>query len=112
MDGKMLGRITKATFGFGGYDEAMFGLSLTFTGGGDGSWGCGHFEGPWSMEPSEHTQWTKESQIKQMYEACWLLKDTLVKAKKKDVSQLVGVPVECTFEGNLLKSWRVLEEVL
>ena len=28
------------------------------------------------------------------------------------VAQLIGTPVEVTFDGNRLKEWRVLEEVL
>ena len=33
-------------------------------------------------------------------------------AKKTEVSRLAGVPVEVEFNGNVLKSWRVLKEVL
>jgi hypothetical protein len=37
-----------------------------------------------------------------------LLKD----AKVNSVDQLKGKPVEVTFDGNMLKSWRILTEVL
>lgn len=104
-----LGRITAATFGFGGYQEAMIGLSLTF---GGKSWGVGHFEGAWGITRSEHCKWTEEDRLRQLGEACMKLKDTLEKAGKQHVGELVGVPVECTFDVNLLKSWRILEEVL
>ena len=104
-----LGKITKAEFGFGGYDDAMIGLSLTFEGSG---YGTSSFKGTWSIERSERAMWTEEDRVQEIFEAVWLLKDTLSKAKKKHVGQLVGVPVEVTCEGNMLKSWRVLEEVL
>jgi hypothetical protein len=42
----------------------------------------------------------------------WKLKEVLEAAHKQDVSELKGVPIECTFEGNLLKDWRVLTEVI
>lgn len=38
--------------------------------------------------------------------------DTLTAAKVDRISKLTGKPVECTFEGGVLKSWRILEEVL
>lgn len=104
-----LGRITKATFGFGGYQEAMIGLSLTFGGKG---WGCGHFDGAWGIERSEGTKWSEEDRVLLLGEACLRLRDILAKTHKQDVAELVGVPVECSFDGTLLKSWRVLEEVL
>jgi hypothetical protein len=37
-----------------------------------------------------------------------LLKDAKVDA----VQKLQGIPVEVTFDGNLLKEWRILTEVL
>jgi hypothetical protein len=33
-------------------------------------------------------------------------------AKVNSVDRLKGVPVEATFDGNLLKEWRILTEVL
>lgn len=104
-----LGRITEATFGFGGYQEAMIGLSLTF---GGKSWGCGHFEGAWGIDRSEYAKWSEEDRLRQLGEACMKLRDILRKSGKQHVGQLIGVPVECSFDGTLLKSWRVLEEVL
>ena len=40
------------------------------------------------------------------------LSKTLKEAKVSDVKDLVGVPVEIEFEGNSLKDWRILTEVL
>lgn len=106
---KELGRISSARFGWGGYQDAMIGLSLTFEGKG---WGCGHFEGAWGIDRSEYAKWSEEDRIRQLGETCLLLRDTLKAAKVQDVVSLIGTPIECTFEGNGLQSWRVLEEVL
>lgn len=109
MERKDLGRIERAEFGWGGYQDAMLGLSLTFAG---KAWGVSHFDGTWGTKRSEHAQWTEESRVTQLGEVVMRLKDTLKAAKVDSVSKLVGKPVECTFEGMTLKSWRVLEEVL
>lgn len=106
---KWLGRISKAEFGWGGYQEAMFGLTVTISSPGTG---VSDFRGAWGIERSKHAKWTEEDRAKEIFEAVWHLKDILSKAKKMHVSQLVGVPVEVTSDGNMMKSWRVLEEVL
>ncbi len=33
-------------------------------------------------------------------------------SKKTKVRDLTGIPVECSFDGMMLKSWRILTEVL
>lgn len=104
-----LGRIQRASFGWGGYQEAMIGLSLTL---GGKSWGVGDFKGTWGIERSEHAKWSEEDRVRQLGEAVIFLRDTLKAAGKQSVDQLIGVPIEAVFEGNMLKSWRVLEEVL
>lgn len=106
---KELGRITSATFGFGGYDGACIGFALQF---GGGSWGCGTFIGTWSGKPSDHAKWTEDDQSKTFADAVRKLGETLSQARKQHVGELVGTPVEVTFDGNLLKEWRVLTEVL
>ncbi len=103
-----LGRITKATFGFGGYDDAMVGMSVTL--GGD-SWGVGDFRGTWADRTSR-AEWTVDDQRGHFADAVIWLRDTLKAAKKRHVAELVGTPIEATFEGNRLTSWRVLTEVL
>lgn len=104
-----LGRIQKASFGYGGYQDAMIGLSLTL---GGKAWGVGDFKGAWGIERSERCQWTEEDRLRQLGEACMFLKDVLQKAGKQSVDELIGVPIEASFDGNILKSWRVLDEVL
>lgn len=109
MTKKQLGRISSARFGFGGYQDAMIGLSLTFEGEG---WGVSHFDGGWGISRSEHCKWTEEDRIKSLGETVMNLKNTLTEAKVQDVSDLIGAPVEVQFDGNTLQTWRILKEVL
>lgn len=109
MSEKLLAKITHATFGFGGYQDVMFGLSLTFMG---GATGVSDFKGTWGDPPSPHAKWSLEDQSQTFADTCRLLIATLKDAKKDHVGQLVGVPVELTVEGNRLESWRILKEVL
>jgi hypothetical protein len=44
-------------------------------------------------------------------DTAWI-KTLLKQAKIHEVSDLKNVPIEMEFEDNLLKSWRILEEVL
>lgn len=106
-----LGKIESVRFGFGGYQGCQFGLFLGFHGDG---WCSGTQEAFWdrSFEITKSTQWTEKDRSEGYLRAMDLLQDTLRKAKKDDISQLVGVPVEVVFEDRTLHSWRVLEEVL
>ena len=110
MTEKKIGKIKVASFGFGGYDDAMMGLSLTFGSDKEG-WGVSDFKGTWANR-SEFAKWTEEDQRKAFADAVILLRDTLTAAKKKHVDQLIGVPVEVEFDNLTIKSWRILEEVL
>lgn len=106
---KILGRINRATFGFGGYDGAMFGITVDLR---SEATGVGDFNGTWADPPSPHAKWTVEDQSKHFSDCCRLLIRTLREAKKQHVGQLVGTPVEITLDNNSLKSWRVLTEVI
>lgn len=106
---KELGKIERFEVGMGGYDDAMFGLSITFTFKGSG---VQDFIGIWAHEPDKHHKWTLEDQSRSWAEMCRLMIDTLRKAKVKTASDMIGIPVEVTFDGNRLASWRILEEVL
>lgn len=109
MNEKRIGKITKATFGMGGYDDAMIGLAVSL---GSSGWGVSDWRGPWAMKPTEHCKWTAEDQVRQAGETVMWLNGILAAAKKQHVSELVGVPVEVEFDGSLLKSWRVLTEAI
>lgn len=109
MERKELGQIQKASFGWGGYQDVMIGLTFTL---GDKSWGVTDHRGMWGTERSERAEWTEESRLRQLGEVCMWLRDILKAAKKPDVEALPGTPIEATFDGNKLVSWRVLTEVL
>lgn len=108
---KRLGKIESVRFGFGGYQDAMIGLSLEFSG---NSWGCGTFVGTWSshVKCDSHCKWTEEDRSRINDETVKFIDKTLREAKVDDVHQLKGKPVEVELEGNVLKSWRILTEVL
>lgn len=89
---KQLGKITKVCLGFGGYQDVEFGITLRIS-----------FFG---MEVQTFiSENSKEDFV------CYL-KSLLKDSKKQDIYQLVGVPVEVTTDGNLLKNFRVLTEVI
>jgi hypothetical protein len=116
-----IGRIEYAKFGHCGYQECQFGLSLGFQGRKDG-WGVGaSIIGGWSYsltsaedlaKPDNRCKWTEKDRQTSMAKMAREVDELLTKAKVGDVSQLVGIPVEVTFENNTLKDWRVLEEAL
>lgn len=106
---KELGKIQRAEFGHGGYQDAQIGISFTL---GGQSWGVSDFRGDWSGERSEHCKWTDEDRIRRLGETCMYLDGLLTQAKKNYIAQLVGVPVEATFDSNTLQSWRILTEVV
>lgn len=108
---KQIGKIQKVSFGFGGYQEAMIGLSLTF-GSDKESWGVQTFHGAWGIDRSDYCKWTEEDRLKQLGETCMKLRDLMRDAKVQTVDDLEGVPVEVTFDGNMLKDYRILTEVL
>jgi len=106
---KELGKISQVGFGWGGYQDAQLGLSLTFT---MKSSGVNTFVGAWGIERSERSEWSEEERLRLLGETVMKLGAMLTASHRTDVTQLVGVPVELTFDGNLLKDWRLLEEVL
>lgn len=106
---KKLGKIQRCSFGSGGYQDAMIGISFTL--GGD-SWGVGDFWGDWSIKRSETAQWSESDRINNLGKTVMRINELLGQAKKQDVSKLAGVAVEVSFEGNTLVSWRVLTEVI
>jgi hypothetical protein len=104
-----LGKIDSVHVGFGGYQDACFGVTFTIRG---KAWGVGDFWGTWAHEPGEYSKWTTEEQSAIFADTSRRLIELLNKAGKSDVSQLAGIPLEVTFDGTRMVSWRVLEEVL
>jgi hypothetical protein len=98
-----LGRISNASFGWGGHQDAMIGLTVGLAG---QSWAVGDF---WGVFPDGEDEISVD---KVSGATLRRLAELLAKAKVKSVDKLVGIPVEITFDGQVLKSWRVLTEVL
>lgn len=110
---KKLGKIESVSFGLGGYQGAMLGLHVTL------SVGVGVFVGDsranWDAEQikwTEHTQWSEEDRDGWYSEIMRYVSSLLKDAKVDTVDKLKGKPVEVTFDGNTLKEWRILTEVL
>lgn len=89
---KEFGKIRDIKLGFGGYQDAMLGVTFKLE---SKEWGTIDFW-PWSG--------SMEFYVK--------IRDLLRDAEKQDLKQLEGVPIEVTFENGVLKSWRILKEVL
>lgn len=113
MERKELGKIQRVRFGHGGYQDAMIGLTLTF--GGDG-WGVSAFVSgfwdPCEMKHSEHCKWSEADRTKAQADLVVKISELLRDAKVNDVTKLLNVPVEVTFDGMMLKNWRILTEVI
>ena len=110
---KMLGKIENVRFGYVGYQDMMFGLSLTFTG--KDGWGVSAtVANSWSldMDCPIHARWTEEDRDAGFAKTMRKINEIMKDAKVTDVHQLKGIPVEVTFEGKALKDWRILTEVL
>jgi len=61
---KRLGKIEQVTFGHGGYQDSMLGLSVTLSG---EAWGVSDFQGYWDAERvkhSKHMQWSEDDRSK------------------------------------------------
>lgn len=111
MNDERIGKIQAARFGHGGYQDAMIGVSWTL-GSDKESWGVGDFWGACAIKRSDGAKWSEGDRIVQLGEAVMRLNKVLQDAKRQTIDQLVGVPVEVTFEGMVLKSWRVLTEAI
>ncbi len=114
MTDKELGKIKEVTFGRCGYQNQQIGLRIVFSGDGWGV-GGGTKRMPWdpsSIEPTENSEWIEEERTDMMADIVREVSQILDDADVGHISELEGVPVECEFEGQQLKGWRVLTEVL
>ncbi len=104
---KKLGKIRKFKIGMGGYQNAMLGVTIDL--GADG-WGVGDFKGDWlhALSDKQNEEIRKAALAETMIWIGQLLTD----AKVEDCKDLIGKPVEITFEDVTMKSWRLLTEVL
>lgn len=108
---KELGKISSIRFGMGGYQDAQFGIWISFEMRGSG---CATGEGFWISEWSEHCKWTNESRIKYFGDLVMKISKWCSDAKVNSVDKLKGIPVELTFDSpyGKLTDWRILTEVL
>lgn len=108
---KKIGKIQSISFGFGGYQDAMLGLSISL---GSDSWGVGDFRGGWGPQITcdKYCKWTEADRSKLYADTARFIGDLLTQAKKDKLSDLQGVPVEVEFDGMILKSWRILTEAI
>lgn len=109
---KELGKIGSVKFGIGGYQDCMIGLHVSLEGAG---WGVSDTKSAWDsnlIEHTEHCKWTEADRSAQYDGIVRYVSDLLRAAKVSSVDALKGKPVEVTFEGMTLKSWRILTEVL
>lgn len=108
MDGKFLGKITQAEYGkYPGY-EYLMGLKLEFFFDGSGV-GCG---GKYMVNMNPDCKWSQEERADAIVKSIEYIKQILDDAKVHYVSELVGKPVEIEIKGSILKSFRILTEVL
>ena len=108
-----LGKITSIKLGRGGYQDAMFGVSIGL--GGEG-WGVGDFVGTWDTstvpKPETH-KWTEADRDEWFAKVMRKISELCLDAKVDSMDKLVGVPVQVNFdEDRSLESWRILKEVL
>ena len=105
-----IGVISNVKLGFGGYQDAMFGLSLSFDFKGSGV--NAFISGGWRGKRSEHDNWTDQDRSNQQGVLCMKISELLDQAKVDDVTKLKGKPVECSFNNMELVNWRILEEAI
>jgi len=106
---KRLGKIISIKFGL---DENMLGLHLSL---GNENWGVKDSNAIWDYERvkrTEYTQWTEEGRTESFIDLMKHISKLLKDAKVNSVDELKGIPIEVTFEGNLMREWRILTEVL
>lgn len=110
---KLLGKIESVSVGLGGYQGSMLGLHLTFSSR-TGGWGVGSSRAAWGPDVrwSPQCKWTETGRSAEYAEIMRFIGSLLIDAKVDNVNDLVGVPVECTFENGSLKEWRILTEVI
>ena len=109
---KKLGKIDSVKFGLVGYQDAMLGISFTFM---SGSCGVSSDKSAWDcnmVKHSDNCKWDESDRSKQYDEIMRFISDLLRDAKVDNIMKLSGKPVELTFEGSLLKDWRILTECI
>ena len=109
---KKLGKISNIKFGYGGYQDVMLGLKISFEMQGSGV--C-DFKGFWDYNLIDHSpscQWSEAERDAFFVDLVKQISNLLNDAKVSSLDKLKNKPVELTFEGNTLRDWRILTEVI
>lgn len=109
---KKLGKIESVYFGLGGYQDAMIGIHFSFSGDGFGVCDSKCTWDAETIECSQYAKWTEQDRSKQYDEIVRYISKLLKQAKIDSIEKLKGIPVELSLDGNCLKNWRILTEVL
>jgi len=106
---KSIGKISAVSFGFGGYQDVQFGITLSV----DTEIGCANTgRWMWVNEPDKHTKWSTEDQSREYANIMRYVIKLMKDAKVSTVQELKGKPIEATWEGNWLTEIRILTEVI
>jgi len=107
---KKLGKISFAAIGHYGYQEGMIGIQFVLDL--DGT-SVNDFWGYWKASVSdEGASWSNDERYDQLGKIMLRISTLLIDSKRESVPDLVGVPIEVTLDGNVMKEWRILKEVL
>jgi len=108
---KKLMKIESIKLGYGGYQDAMFGLTVVFAG---QDCGCTDFNGFWSQTTkcTDNSKWDEIDRSSQFDVVMRQIDQLLINAKKRSLNDLINVPVEVVFLDSRLESWRILTEVI
>jgi hypothetical protein len=110
---KQLGKIEKVWFGYGGYQSAQIGIFFTLSFGKSFSTSTGMSDwDPHLIEWRTDSKWTEADRDASFAKICRYISDLLRDAKVDSIDKLVGKPIEVETDGMILKSWRILTEVL
>lgn len=103
---KELGKISAVSFGRNSDRPFLFGLELTFSGKGWGTFTM------LNANMSDTCKWSEDERNAAFFEICKRINKLLEDANVDSVDELVGIPVEVTFENKTLSDFRILTEVL
>lgn len=107
-----LGKISNVKFGHVGYQESGIGIQFALEGSGWGVIDSKSFWDPNIIKWDKNSKWSESDSDKAFSDIVRYISHLLKEAKVDDISRLKGIPVECTFAENTLRSWRILTEVL
>jgi len=109
---KELGKIESVKFGLGGYQDCCIGIHFTLGGKG---WGTITGSSAWDaniIECRKDCKWTEKDRSEQYDKIVRYISALLNDAKVNSIDKLINIPIEATFDGMQLVSWRILKEVI